>query len=360
LIGVEGGDLLTSRRLALARRRLASLPAAAVSRVTYAPTGGGRADLVAALVERPGLPTRPVPLAAVSVRAAIRREIRLTASSPLGRGETWTGAWGWWENRPSVSFEFAAPAEIGPPAVWTLVAGWERETYRLDGPDDPVVRAERTGALLQSAAWVAPTARIAFRTGYDRWRSAGSAGRGGVTLETRWAGDRLRLTGDVDRWIGLDGGPTFGSVGARLYAVSRARPAGLVASGRIYVRAVGAAAPSTAWPGAGTGIARPDLLRAHPLLDGGVLDGPAFDRHLAGGGVELVRWLPIGPGLRVGPAAFLDVAQVWGERPTDSLVDAGLGLRLTTAGGGPVLRFDAATGLSDDEWAISVGWSAGD
>lgn len=361
LLGLGGGDLLTARRLALSRRRLAALPAAAASRVTYVPTGGGRADLVAGVVERPGLPTAPVALAAVGLRAAVRRELRLTATSPLGRGETWTGAWSWWEQRPAISFEFAAPAEFGPPAVWTLSAGWERETYALDDdPETPSSREERTGAVLESSAWIAPAARVALRLGYDRWQETGGGIRGGVTVETRTAGDRLRIAADLDRWFGPGDGTTFGSAGLRVNAASRVAPDGLVFSGRAYARTVGAGAPRTAWPGAGTGIARPDLLRAHPLLDRGIVTGPAFDRHLAGGGAELVRWIDVGAGLRVGPAVFVDAARAWGERPDASLVDAGMGIRLTTAAGRPVLRLDAATGLSDDEWAVSVGWSTGD
>lgn len=361
LIGLAGGDLLTSRRLALARRRLASLPAAALSRVTYAPTGGGRADLVAAVAERSGLPTAPVPLAAIGLRAAIRRELRLTATSPLGRGETWTAGWRWWEARPAVSFEVAAPAAFDLPAIWTLAAGWERESYRFtDDATDPPSRDERTGASLGASAWIAPALRIAARGGHDRWRGTGSSLRGGLTLEARISGDRLRLVGEADHWVGLGAGPAFGRLATSIDAATRSRPAGFVAYGRGYLETVGEDAPRTTWPGAGGGIARRELLRAHPLLDGGVVTGPAFDRHLAGGSAEVVRWLPVGTGLRLGPAAFVDAAHTWGARRRQSLVDVGLGLRLTTAGGGPTLRLDGATGLSDDEWAITVGLSAPD
>jgi hypothetical protein len=361
LLGLDGGEVVTARELRLAGRRLASLPAAAATRVGYAPTGGGRADVVAAIAERPGLPTDPVGMAAVGLRAAVRREIALTATSPLGRGETWTGVWRWWEKRPALSFELATPADVGPPAVWTLAAGWERETYGLDGdPLDPPPRNERTGVRLESSWWIAPALRVAPRLGYDRWRGAGGAARTGAALETRLADDRLRLVLEADRWLGLRGGPSFLRTSARMEISTRTSPRGFVASARAYARSAGVEAPRTAWPGAGTGIARTELLRAHPLLDGGVITGPAFDRNLAGGGVELVRWLPIGPGLRIGPAAFLDAARAWGERPGITRVDFGLGVRLAAVGGGPVLRLDAATGLSDDEWAVSVGWAAGD
>jgi len=360
LLGVRGGDRLTPRSLRLARRHLDDLPAAVLSRVEYTPTGGGRADVVASLAERTGLPDSPVPLAATAVRAAIYRELALTATSPLGLGETWTGTWRWWDGRPGASFALAVPAGFGPPAVWRVAGDWERESYRLDAPATRVrSREERAGAAVSSSMWASPTLRIAARLGFDRWVAAGSHLRGGLTGEARAVGDRLRLSLDADRWVSLEGEPGFTTLAARLEGVSRATPEGVALSVRAYLRRAGVDAPTTLWPGAGTGIARPDLLRAHPLLDDGAITGRSFDRHLAGGGAEIVRWFGPDALVRIGPAAFIDVAHTWGELDTTSLVDAGLGVRLTTAAGGPVLRIDVAAGLSDDEWAFSAGWSTG-
>lgn len=361
LLGIRGGDRLTVPSLELANRRLADLPAAAMSRVGYVPTGGGRADVVAGLAERSGLPTSPVPLAATALRAAIYREIALTAVSPLGRGETWSGGWRWWERRPAVSFRFAVPAALGPPAIWTLGAGWERETYApgsAAAPFNGPAEVERTGVSLGSSWWLHPHLRAGLRLGYDRWEGRGGHVRGGLAVDVRAAGDRLRLTGELDRWASLDGRTGFGTLAGRLDAASRTRPDGLVLSGRAYARTAGTNAPPTLWPGAGTGIARPELLRAHPLLDDGAIAGRAFDRHLAGAGGELVRWLAPDAAVRLGPAVFLDAARTWGEREAVWRVDAGVGLRVTTAAGGPTLRIDVATGLSDDEWAVSAGWSS--
>lgn len=357
-LGIRGGDRLTPRSLRLARRHLDELPAAALSRVEYTPTGGGRADVVAGLAERAGLPDAPLPLAATAVRAAVYRELVLTAVSPIGLGETWSGAWRWWDGRPGVSFALAAPAGFGPPAVWRVAGDWERETYRLDAPLTQVrSREQRAGAALSSSMWLLPDLRGAVRLGFDRWDAAGSHLRGGLTGEARTAGDRLRLTFEADRWVSLEDGPGFSAMAARLEGVSRTRAEGVALSARAYVRGAGVDAPPTLWPGAGTGIARPDLLRAHPLLDDAAITGRSFDRHLAGGGAEVVRWFAPAALVRVGPAAFIDFAHTWGERPGASHTDLGLGIRLTTAAGGPVLRIDVATGLSDDEWAISAGWS---
>ena len=374
-LGVRGGDRLTPERLAVAARRLADLPATAASRVDYLPTGSGRVDLVAGIAERAGLPTSAVPLVATGLRAAIHRELALSVISPLGRGEAWTAAWRWWERRPAVHFRLATPAEFGRPAIVDLHGEWGRETFALE-PDAPSVRSEeeRTGAKLGWSSWLAPDLRAELRTGYDRWEGAARDDtadppdesdsseaflRIGATGEIRGAGDRLRVSAGADRWAPLDGGTAFTALDTRLEATSRTRPEGTVLSGRLYLESVGGRAPRTVWPGAGTGIARSNLLRAHPLLEDGTIEGRAFDRHLAGGGVEVTRWFAPATGLRLGGSLFIDAARAWGERPGVGLVDGGVGLRLTTAGGGPILRLDVATGLSDDEWAVSVGWSGG-
>ena len=82
--------------------------------------------------------------------------------------------------------------------------------------------------------------------------------------------------------------------------------------------ATSAAAPFDLWPGAGTGHVRTPLLRAHPLLDAGVVSGPVFGRRLAHGTVEY-------------------------QHP------------LLTGG---TLRADIARGLRDRRLALSAGWHA--
>ncbi|MFW6084348.1 MAG: hypothetical protein ACODAA_03970, partial [Gemmatimonadota bacterium] len=311
---------------------------------------------------------------AAVLRAAVHREISLTAVSPLGRGESWHAAWRWWRNRPTVRFGVSAPAEIGRPAVIRVEATGERETHASVPDAATSGEEERASAAIEWSSWFAPAFRATLRGSFDRWRNPGSATgedpdlatpseaylRAGATGELRLAGDRLRFVAGTDRWAPLGAGAAFGTASVRVEAISRTRPEGVVVSGRLYLRTASREAPRTVWPGAGTGIARPELLRAHPLLEDGVIDGRAFDRRLGGGGIELTRWLPTGGVLRVGGAAFLDAARAWSEGPGVSLADAGIGLRLTTAGGGPTLRLDLATGLSDDEWALSLGWADGD
>jgi hypothetical protein len=133
-----------------------------------------------------------------------------------------------------------------------------------------------------------------------------------------------------------------------------------VAGGRLSAWAASAAAPLGYWPGAGLGHARRPLLRAHPLLDDGVVSGPAFGRKLLRGGVEVeVRLVALGP-VRVGAAGFVDWARAWdgpsapGAGP--SFTDAGGGLRLRLPGSLPALRLDAATSLDEGGLTLSAGW----
>ena len=356
LLGLRGGEVLRRRSLLLADRRLADLPAAAATRLSYVPTGGGRADIVANVAERSGLPTTTVPLATSGLRTALQREVALTAVSPLGRGETWSGAWRWWTNRPRVAFGFAGPAVLGPPAVWTLDAAWERESFGpgIVGPDFTV--DERTGAAAGASVWMEPWLRVHVSGGFDDWVVHGGFARAGAGFDIRLAEDRLGFSANADTWSSIEGGPGFVRLAADAAWTTSTEFRGLVFTARSGIESVGPAAPATVWPGAGAGFARQTLLRAHSLLSDGVVTGRAFDRHLATGSAEVVYWLPLGSGLQAGGAAFLDVARTWGVRPGESLADAGIGVRVGSSAREAVLRIDVATGLNNSEFAVSAGW----
>jgi outer membrane translocation and assembly module TamA len=101
------------------------------------------------------------------------------------------------------------------------------------------------------------------------------------------------------------------------------------------------------------------LLRAHPLLDEGIIRGGVFGRSLVFGSGEVQRWLTVGKWpVRIAPAAFVDTARATrGLEGTDDRmqIDAGVGLRLSLLGMG-VVRIDVAHGLRDGRTALSVGW----
>jgi hypothetical protein len=132
---------------------------------------------------------------------------------------------------------------------------------------------------------------------------------------------------------------------------------------RIGIRAAGDDAPPALWPGAGTGRGRPDLLRAHPLLEEGVLRGAVFGRSLWSAGLELgYRPWRLGP-VRIGVVGFVDVARPGGlpqGRPdVPTQVDAGGGIRLGGLGSNGELSLNAAHGLNDGESALSLVWRTG-
>jgi hypothetical protein len=126
-------------------------------------------------------------------------------------------------------------------------------------------------------------------------------------------------------------------------------------------------APPSVWPGADTGHARDVLLRAHPLLDDGVIRTPlggsgregVIARRLAFGSVEVQKWRTVGKWpVKFAPAAFLDAARgfdSFGGLSSPFEVDAGAGVRVSLLGLG-VLRVDVAHGLRDGSNAVSVGF----
>jgi len=170
--------------------------------------------------------------------------------------------------------------------------------------------------------------------------------------------DRVAIEGGLGGWQGAD--TRFGSASARIRARSRATNAGTVIVGIAGAQLASTSAPSFIWPGADTGHARDVLLRAHPLLDDGVIEGGVFGRRIAFGSVEAQRWMPpVWHGLlRIAPAVFLDTARASrGLATTDERMqyDLGAGLRLAIPGTG-VLRIDVAHGLRDGRSVLSVGW----
>jgi hypothetical protein len=99
-------------------------------------------------------------------------------------------------------------------------------------------------------------------------------------------------------------------------------------------------------------------LRAHPLLDDGVIRG-VFGQRLAHAGAEWRYWR--GPVLRVlhmAPAVFVDAARAlrvpaFGDGRAH--FDAGAGIRVAIPGAG-VLSLDLAKGLRDGATSLAFGW----
>jgi hypothetical protein len=341
--------LLTRDGLARARRRLGSLPAVIGSRVTYEPDEHDRAKVSAAVVERPLLPTGLIPLAATAVRSISDRELTFAVASPAGGGELWSGSWRWWERRPRVALELAAPSPFG--GVWSLEAYTERQSY---GDLASILTERRRGVVLNAADWLTGTTQLELSGAFDNW-DAGSTGsiRGGVT----------RLMNSGSARVTIDGALLAGAHRAALGNVSATwrsteDRAGSMWHARAGFSVTGNGAPLALWPGAGTGQGRNVLLRAHPLLDDGSVRG-VFGQRLTHAGGEWRYWLtPTLRALHLAPAVFVDFARAFdvpqfGDGRTHA--DVGVGLRVAVPGAG-VLRVDLARGLRDGATTLSLGW----
>jgi hypothetical protein len=360
--------LLTADMFALAARRVNELPDRSSARLTLRPEADGSATLDAAIAERQMLPRGIASWTGAGVRAAVDREAGVSVPGFTGQGDVWSASWRWWEHRPRVAFGVAAPRVAGLPGVWRVDASWERETYRLEPSESPGVMVQsHTHGGLALSDWITANLRYSVGGGLDAWDTFGKAASIGGSLERRLFGDHLSLETDATAWMPLDGGRAFHAVGAHVSTTS-VLPGGDGArqrwayTTRIGVQRVSDNAPLWLWPGAGDGHARAPLLRAHPLLDDGIIDmtrRSAFGRTIASATLEGQRWFE-GPALvRLGVAAFADMAiakRAASTRGAASNVDVGAGVRVRLPGSERVIRVDLAHGLSDHANALTIGW----
>lgn len=351
--------LLTAATFGRAARRLQAMPSAALTRLRYTPLDDGLAQIDAAVVERPLVPRGRGPLAAAGVRALLHRELRLDVAAPTGSGELWSVAWRWWEHRPRVSFALAVPAVAGLPGVTTVSGLWERASYAALGTDGgaPIVQQERRRAALGTADWATSWLHWNAGLALDRWANDSHASVD-AGLEVRPAGDRLSAVFDAALWAPLGSGRRFATAGLGLAlrsTVERAQPRWSLTAGLDHTSG---GAPFDLWPGAGTGRARSPLLRAHPLLENGVVTGPVFGRRLVHTSGEYVHPVLTGVAGGLGLAGFVDVARAWQQDAAAGAwhADAGLGLRVMLPGNAGGVRVDLARGLRDHRHVLSAAW----
>jgi hypothetical protein len=181
------------------------------------------------------------------------------------------------------------------------------------------------------------------------------------SIERRFFDDRMSAAADMTSWLQPRGG-AFHAAGARVLTQSPMQDRGWAYVAGLGVEHVSDNAPLGLWPGAGDGQARRPLLRAHPLIDGGIVDATsdaAFGRTLAYANAEMQRWLSRQRVVRFGFAGFADAALAGGRATNGAAsgrVDVGAGLRIRLPAGDRILRLDAAHGLSDGANALTVGW----
>ena len=358
-MAIQPNMLLTAEIYERARRRLSELPDRATTRLAVRPEADGFATVDVVVVEIAAVPRGLVEWGGAVASALTNREIDVAVPGVSGQGEVWSAGWRWWHNRPGVSVGFAAPHARGLPGVWRFDGSWQSDTYgSVDGAR--LVQSRTHGGLTVSD-WLSGRVRYSVTTGVDAWGDARRAVSLGGTLERVAFNDRLSLSVDATQWAPIAGGSAFRAVGARASARSSLATQGWVTRGTIGVQRVSDTAPLALWPGAGEGQVRVPLLRAHPLLDDGVVDltaGSAFGRTLTFASGEAQRWLERPVLVRLGLAGFVDLArasrQLTGDGPQQ--VDVGGGLRIKIPGIPGVLRGDLAHGLRDGANALTFGW----
>ena len=354
--GLEPREPLTAEGFARSRRRLGELPAAGRSRLDYRPAEGGGLTVEAVVAERERWPRRWAGWAVVGARAAADRTLRIDLAGLARSGETWSGIWRWSARRPLAGFRLETPAPAGLPGVAAIDAIWERQSYAGAIGDGEMVEASRRRVGLALSDWATGSLRWSAEVAADRFdgRSLGSLGG---ALEWRRFDDRVAAGIAGAAWAGSRR-VAFGewSIGAAWRSSPpNARPSWSIRSG---LTAASGAAPLAIWPGAGTGGARPALLRAHPLLEDEVVAGEAFGRRLWHASLEHARPVWRHPAADVSVVGFADGARAWRRR--DGLapmthVDVGMGVRIGTLGMPGSLDVNIAYGLRDGRVTVSAG-----
>ena len=345
LMGVQPQALLTPELFDLSARRLKELPSATGTRIEFLPRSG-LAELRAHVVERPLIPSDPWSYAAIGVVAAARKEVSLSTGALTGGGERISVGWRFWPGRQRVNAEIVAPAPWG--GLWGADGFAERQPFT--GDTFPTTR--RSGAGASVSNWLTSWARVSARLGLDSWDERGKYGVASAGLRLASAHDRLTVGIDASNWIGDD---SFGvmAMSARLRTRDDNR-------GRVFiVRGGGAFAsestPADLWFAGDTGNVRPSLLRAHPVVDDGMLQSDRLGRRIAHVSGEVRQWWMLKAFAQIGAAVFADAAHVERRAEPDGQddVDVGGGLRLALPGLDGVFRLDVGKGLRDGSTALS-------
>ena len=346
-LGIRSGRILSRDESDRASRRLDELPAAAITRLEYVPRVAGTAEVRAHVVERNVVPRGMLMWVGIGLRAGASREISAGAASLARGGELLEGSWRFWPGRPAASIGLHVP---GPPGVFSLELLWEHQPFT----DTALADAKRLATQARLADWASGDVRWEGRAGYARWEQQGSFGLIGGS--TRFERGELRIGASVDAWLGAS---QFALGSAHAGWRSSGDRQGFVLDVEGTLETIQRDAPLDLWRAGDTGHARPTLLRAHPVLDGGRLRVDRLGRHLAQATAEAQHWWRPAGAIGLGAAAFVDVARTSGRRVAGSLTDAdaGAGIRLTLPGRAGLFRLDVAHGLRDGRNALSVSWT---
>jgi hypothetical protein len=346
LLPVERNDVLTRGGYVQARRQLRDLPSAASAQLSFVPVPSGLVELRATVAERSLLPTDRWTLATLGVVAAFRREVEVSTGALTGGGERITLGWRFWPGRPRVSAAIATPAPWG--GLWGIDGFTERQPFT----SDLLPTSHRRGGHVSLSDWVTPWARATLRGGVERWDGVDTFGTVGGGVRFLTFDERVDGRAEFTGWKASRSFATM-EAGATLRSSTERR--GHVFVGRTGVGAASVFTPADIWFAGDTGRARSVTLRAHALITDGQIRVERIGREIWYASGEAQKWWTGTARLRVGAAAFVDLARVdrralSGAR---SEVDLGIGARLAVPGVSGVLRIDVAKGLRDGATALS-------
>jgi hypothetical protein len=344
------GSVLTPSSLALARRRLSSVPALRRGVVDYQPVPGGLVEVRVAIVERPVVARAWRLLAAGAVGALAQREVNLEVASPTGAGELWNGSWRWASIRPRAAVRVDVPGHLLFPGVIGIEGSWER--FSTAGLEET-----RRSGLVGFDGWLRAGFRPSGGLRLERWSGQRDYLAVSIGVEVRARGDRLTLTATSERALALSAHRSFsrGSAGATWASGTGLRRAAW--STRVGIDWASRNAPRGTWPVAGGGVSWAVPLRAHSLEEKNLVAGRGMLHAGIAGDHPIAR---LGP-LAVAAGAFLDaaraVASTGDGSPNRWFLDGGFGLRIGIAEGQlGVIRLDLAMGLAGDRRsALTIG-----
>jgi hypothetical protein len=357
---VAHGTVLTSSQLAMARRRVAELPALRHAAVTYQPVEGGQVEVRAAVAERPVLRPWWQLLASGALSAITQHQLGVSIASPTGGGELWSAAWRWEDAHPWLVLRVEVPMRLGVNGVIGIGGGWERFRYSTGAARQGVFEESRRSGGAIFGAWVSPAFRPSAGLRYERWSGSREYLVGTTGLEFRAAGDRLVVTSSVDYAQPITPMPSYARASIRGLWASSVGLDRATWSARAGLDLANSGAPLGAWPEASADIPLAIPLRAHARTSDGLLPGNTTGRTIMHGGITGDRPLfHLGP-ITVAAGLFLDGAEI--RTPADGsaanrfFLDAGGGLRFGILGGQfGILRVDLATGLTDRNTALTAG-----
>lgn len=370
--GLHPRQVLTDEMLEHAQRRLDELPVASTTRVTDEPIADGLARVDIVIVERPVVPNGWLGFAIVGARALFIRELRLDVAGSMGAGEVVTAAWRWSSKRPRVTVGLTVPSPQWLPGILALDGLWERQSYQSSVSFDggPPTREERRKVGVHVADWSTSWLRWQAGAALDHLRAFDEHDQNRFplrdylavesTLDARLAADRLAFSASLGWWAPFAHGDRFATgelLAAWRSTAESTRPFWSAVTAMAIANRV---APLALWQGAGTGQGRSALLRAHPLLEGDVITGPAFGRGLAHGTLEYERPVRHMSMAAIAIAGFVDAARAWhrlnGLETSPVYLDAGFGVRVRGPHLGGAIRVDVAHGLRGGGTTLSAGW----